>query len=310
MGRRKANLLASAAVLSGLLVPAMARGQQPPLPARCEAHLRTSSKPAIGLSIDALRLNSAELPDGMSQEQFVEAIETSAGSGDAGWLDRVWDAARDVWRDRGYFQIVINVKILSESVVANVRHVSLRIHADPGPQYRIADVRMLDVNPGSKLVFPNQTLRDLIPLRPGELVNVEKADEGVEAIRRLYASHGYLDLQITPNFQMDNHDDRISLFVMLDQGDQYRVGKIVALGFGPAGKKMLNSKIKPGDVFDWNVVRNFYARFSWLMPPDASVRDDQIDWNPKTSRVNLVLDFRACPKQAAQHSSSGSAAGD
>jgi outer membrane translocation and assembly module TamA len=306
MGRWKRNWLATAAVLCGLLVAAFARGQAPKIPARCLSRPPSEPKPRMEISIDTLELKGAELPEGVNQAQFVDAVQESANSGGK-WLEKVGNAARDVWRDHGYFQTVVNVQTLANSVDGDVRHVGLRIHVDPGPQYRIAEVRMMDVNPGGKLAFPNETLRDLIPLRPGELVDVEKAGQGIEAIQKLYASHGYIDMTATPDFRMNNQKDQISLFVMLDQGDQYRVGKVVALGFGPTGQKALRSEIKPGEIFDWNLVRDFYARYSWLMPPGASVHDDQIHRDAKTGTVNLLLDFRSCPKQTAPHTTGVSA---
>jgi len=202
---------------------------------------------------------------------------------------------------------VVDVQPLEDRVQGGVRHVSLRIRIDTGPQYRIAEVRILNVNPGGKLVFPSERLRHLIPLGPGDIVNVEKAGQGVEAIDQLYASRGYIDLQATPDFQIDGQQNRISLFVMLDQGQQYRVGKIVALGFGPAGLSMLKSKIKSGDIFDWNAVRDFYSGYQWLMPARASVSDDRVTKNAKTGTVDLLLDFRACPKPAGPLSPAESA---
>lgn len=295
MGRRRVIWAATAAGLFGLFVPAIARAQEPPLPARCLP--RAQPKPAMLLSIDTLELKGAELPEGVGQEQFVNTIQESGGSGDPGWLDRVWNASRDVWKDRGYFQAVVNVQTLANTVIGDVRHVRLRIHVDPGPQYRIAEVRMLDINPSGKLIFPNQTLRNLVPLHPGQLVSATKAREGAKAIEQLYASRGYIDMMATPDFQIDDRQFQASLFMMLDQGHQYRVGKIVALGFGPTGQKILSSKIKSGSIFDMNVVRDFYKRFSWLMPPGASVSDDHIRPDAKTDTVNLLLDFRACPKK-------------
>jgi outer membrane translocation and assembly module TamA len=298
MGRRRGISVALAAAICGLAVPLAARAQAPPLPARCQAPSQAVKPPALELFIDQLVLTGADLPANESPDQFVAMLEQSAGSGTSGWLGRVWDAARTAWQDRGYFQAVVNVRTLTERVEDGVRHVRLRIRIDPGPLYRIEEVRVLDVNPGGKLVFSNERLRDLIPLRPGEAVDVGKAEAGVEAIRNLYASHGYIDLQATPSFQIQDGPDLISLFVMLDQGEQYRVGKIDVLGFGATGQSLLKAKIKPGDVFDWNVVKDFYSGNQWLMPPGASVSDDRIDREAKTHTVNLLLDFRACPKPA------------
>lgn len=298
MGRRRGIALASAAVLCGLLASTAARAQQLRVPARCQPRPKPKPKPGIKLSIDRLQLEGASLPYNENQAQFIATLEQGAGSGGAGWLDRVWNAARSDWRDRGYFQTVVGVKTLANSVSSGVRHVSLRIRVDPGPRFRLAEIRVLNVNPGGTLAFPNERLRDLVPLKPGEIVSVQKAKDGVEAIRNLYTSHGYIDLRATPDFQVNSRKDRISLFVMIDQGGQYRVGKIVVLGFGSEGKSILNSKIKSGDVFNWDVVRNFYKGYKWLMPADASVADDRIERNAKTRRVNLVLDFRVCPKPA------------
>ncbi|HVC00173.1 MAG TPA: POTRA domain-containing protein [Candidatus Dormibacteraeota bacterium] len=307
MGRRKGNSLASAAALLGLLLAANVRAQQPPpqpqspqlqtsMPRRCLP--QPQSTPAIKLSIDSLQLQGTGLPDGVSQARFVAMLERRAGTGGSGWLDRVWSAAGDEWQDRGYARTVVNIQTLADSVQGGVRHVSLQVRVDPGPQYRVAEVRMLDVNPGGNLVFARQRLRGLIPLDPGERMNAGKLRQGVSALEKLYLSRGYIDLQVTPDLQIDDRQDTVSVFVMLDPGKLYRVGKIVALGFGAEGISMLKSQIKPGDVYDPNIVRHFYSRYAWLMPAGASVADDQVHRDAKTGTVDLLLDFRACPKPA------------
>lgn len=292
-------MLAAAAGSVILCVPIHAQALR--FPKRCGRHVvKKRSRPVF---LDSVTFPGVSFPLEVSQSQLVALLRKQAQPGGPEWLSRVWDTVRSAWTNDGYFQAVVDVKTRAMSSSTTARHFSVRIQVDPGPRYRVGVVRVLDANPGHKLVFSHQRLRDLMPLHPGQILDAEKVSEGLHAIRHLYETNGYIEVQTSSGFHIDNALDRVSLIVLLHQGRQYRVGRLQILGLDPNLKPLLTSKLSPGAIFNWSEVVNFYQREKPLLLPGLSPSDDQIYRNPKTGKVNVVLDFRACPETPAARSS-------
>lgn len=297
------------ALLSALLVAAAGslllcspiHAQALRFPKRCGKHVVPKHYRPVFL--DSVTFPGVSFPLEVSRSRLVALLRKQAGPGGPKWLPRVWHTVRSAWTNNGYFQAVVDVKTQAGSSTAAARHFSLRIHVDPGPQYRVGVIHVHDANPGQKLVFSHQRLRDLMPLHPGQILDAEKVSEGLHAIRHLYTTHGYIKVRATSGFHVNSARDRVSFFVLLDQGKQYRVGRLQILGLDPNLKPLLTSKLSPGAVFNWSEVVNFYQREKNLLLPGLSPSDDQIYPDPKTHKVDVVLDFRACPEAKSAKSS-------
>ncbi|MDE3135801.1 MAG: hypothetical protein KGL59_04470 [Acidobacteriota bacterium] len=203
---------------------------------------------------------------------------------------------RDAWQDSGYFRAVPTIK--ARATGAGAGHVTLTIHVDPGPRYRLSNIQIQTTDPGGKLVFAEETLRSLIPLNYGETMNAGKIREGLRAIEKYYGTRGYIDMTATPGFHIHAKNDTISIYVFVDQRKQYHVGRMTILGLDPSLESLLKTKLAPGDIFNWDHVLDFYQSQQSVLPPHASPEDDQVYRVPKTDKVDVWLDFRACPAQS------------
>jgi outer membrane protein assembly factor BamA len=71
-------------------------------------------------------------------------------------------------------------------------------------------------------------------------------------IESAYASHGYLDAKISPQPQFDDAAHRVSYYVSIVEGSQYRMGEMIVTGLSLDAEKRLRQVwlIAPGQVFD------------------------------------------------------------
>lgn len=289
-----------AAAAGSLILCGSIHAQALRFPKRCGEHVVAKRHRPVFL--DSVTFPGVSFPLETSRSRLVALLRKRAKPGGPQWLPRVWHTVRSAWTNDGYFQAVVDVKTQAVSSSATARHFSLRISVDPGPQYRVGVVRVLDANPGQKLAFSHQRLRDLMPIHPGQILDAGKVSEGLRAIRHFYATNGYIKAAAVSGFHIDTALDRVSFFVLLDQGKQYRVGRLQILGLDPNLKPLLTSKLSPGAIFNWGEVVNFYRREKLLLLPGLSPSDDQIYPNPKTHKVDVVLDFRACPESSKHNS--------
>jgi outer membrane protein assembly factor BamA len=100
------------------------------------------------------------------------------------------------------------------------------------------------------LVFPPQELRKRFSLSDGDVLDTSKIKEGLDALSRLYQSRGYVDFAATPETITDDKSAMISLIMVLDEGKQFRVGRVEAYNLDPEKEAKLKSLIQPGDIYN------------------------------------------------------------
>lgn len=179
-------------------------------------------------------------------------------------------------QDLGYFKALVDEprfsfpKHVDEKGIADVT-----VTVEPGTQYRLGEIRFEKAT-----VFPSAQLRDLFPLRSGELFSRTGVVKGLENIRKLYETKGYVDLVATPEIISDESRRKIDLVVFVDEGRQFNFGQLLLEGVEPhagAAKELLDSW-KP-------LVGKQYSSLElhqWLLA-------HHVDWKVSPDAVKLVL---------------------
>lgn len=273
------------------------------IPNRCRAHPAppkdsrvTSAKPPHRIvAVDSLHLKGAQASPELGQ-QLVEALQSREFDADSNWPGEITEfMVRETWQRHGYFRVMVKAdyKVLaSDDTHARV---SLTLRVTPGVQYRLSDLQFTPDDPQQRaLVFAPAVLRTLFPLDDGDLFDVSKIREGLEAIKKLYGSLGYVDMVAQPDFEMDDANQRIALNIVIQEGWQFVVEKITFLGLTPEITRRLQLKLKPGHVYDHSLFEDFFVDNRALLPTDASPADVNVTRNIRTATLALLFDFRPC----------------
>jgi hypothetical protein len=88
----------------------------------------------------------------------------------------------------------------------------------------------------------------------------------------------------------------LSLMLVLDQQNQFRIGKVEVLGLDSTTESVLRSKMKSGDVFDDGLLKQFLAENRAALPPDASLEDVSLEKHVRTGIVDMKFNFFTCPQ--------------
>ncbi|HVZ19183.1 MAG TPA: POTRA domain-containing protein [Terriglobales bacterium] len=160
---------------------------------------------------------------------------------------------RDEFQRYGYFKVNVydpTQKEFRERGV--VKRIQLTVNVDEGRRYRLGDIRFKN-----NKVVDVQSLRQAIPMQSGEIFDVEKIRQGFKALQHLYCTQGYINFIPIPNTEIDDEHSLVSMVFDLDEGDQFRVGRIDLDGLEPfpgAGKQILDSwNAHRGEIYtcDW-----------------------------------------------------------
>lgn len=121
------------------------------------------------------------------------------------------------------------------------------VPVDPGPVYHLKEVHWT-----GNATVSEFTLSSDIAWKPGEVADGMKIEAGWDRVREEFAHHGYLDAKVDPVAAFDDRAHTVSYSVAIQEGKQYRFGKMVLTGLSPAAEKKLHAAwpIPPGEIFD------------------------------------------------------------
>jgi outer membrane protein assembly factor BamA len=231
--------------------------------------------------------------------KLVDDLKKHEFDADSKWLDEVAEVAlRGTWQDQGYFKVVAEATARDIGGDALHEHVALTAHVEEGLQYFQGRLDIRSTDPEVPLVFTQEVLRNVYPLREGDLFDADKIRKSLDAYRQLYGPHGYIDFSAEPDFDVNDETQRVSLVLALDQQKQFRIDRLEVDGLDPRTESILRSMIKPGDVFNDDLVKEFFEENKSVLPPDAPLDDLKIEKNVKEGSVSLRFDFFTCPKSA------------
>lgn len=213
------------------------------------------------------------------------------------WLEELQDVGiLGTMQDSGYFKA--KVKVDARLLDGNERRnqYALTLHIEEGSQYRLGNVRFKPADPDKTLLaFSATELRQRVHMRRGDLFSAAKVRSSMEEITKLYATKGYIDMVPEPVVQNDDGRGPIDLLMKIDEGKQYRVGKIEFLGLAESSQNQLKPHLRPGEPFNKALVDELLRWNKSLLPTDASWQDVHLTRNTKEGVVDVRFDFYSCP---------------
>lgn len=263
-----------------------------------KATLKNGSTKKI-VVIDSVEFDGPITLPEQARLNLVDDLKKIEFDADSNWLEEVAAVSlKGTWQDQGYFKVIAEATAKDNGGDALHRHVVLMAHVDEGLQYFQGKLEFRSSDPDMPLVFTTDVLRNLYPLREGDVFEAGKIRASLDAYQQLYAAKGYIDFTAEPVFDEDDANRRISLILVFDQQKQFRIDQVDVDGLDPNTESILRSMIKPGDVFNYDLVKEFLEENKHVLPPDASVDDLKIKKNVKEGTASLRFDFFTCPKSA------------
>jgi hypothetical protein len=224
------------------------------------------------------------------------ASETKAETfvGDA-WVDELREVSlRDGLQNQGYLKPEISTEAKVSSSSPALEHVVVHVRLRAGPRYTLSSIQFRSGDSERHLAFSAEELRTLVPLHEGDLFSAEKVREAMAALRKHYTSDGYIDFVATPETEIDEIHQQIALVMSLQEGPQYRFGNIEILGLDSTLETEFQSKFRPGDVLNFQLIYDFYREHKSELPEEVLPEDTDFHRNIKERTVDALFDFRSC----------------
>jgi outer membrane protein assembly factor BamA len=244
---------------------------------------------------DVIFTNDASLPsdaeDAIAHHLHHQTVQS--GSLDkqlSSAADEATERTRAAYQNIGYFKVQVDGTALSVGLDSSQYDIMIETRSS-GQQYRLGDLNFVNGT-----FFPTLQLRDLFPLRPGEIFSREKIVRGLEELSRLYGSQGFINFSAVPDTAFDDDTGIATLTILVDEGKQFRLRHVDVMGVdrGTKARVLAEFALKPGDVYTseaWERVAK--KLLDLVQKSNHEVLDKQLD--EANGLVDVMLDFRPLP---------------
>jgi outer membrane translocation and assembly module TamA len=216
----------------------------PTRPATGKTREASESEPRQNIIIDDVIFAGPTPPDPQTAQRAIDEIKHHDSSRVPEWLDEILEISiRGAWQEDGYFKVMATGESQIVSDDTKTQHVVLTIHVDAGRPYWLGNVAFRSSDPDEPLAFSVGELRPLLSLQEGDVFNVVKIRESLDAMKRRYGENGYIDFVATPVTEVDDTTQRISLIFEFDQTKQFRIDALEMHGLDPSREAALTSKL-------------------------------------------------------------------
>ncbi|MGA8153964.1 MAG: POTRA domain-containing protein [Terriglobales bacterium] len=193
-----------------------------------------------------------------------------------------------IYREHGYLKAVVGDP--EPTVVQNDAHdtsVDVRVPVDSGRQYKLATIKIS----GNK-AFPEDALHSAFHLQTGEVANAIELEKGLENIRQLYGTRGYMGASVKAEAQIEDAQSTVAYVVSVVEGDVYKMGEVEIRGLDSKTTAGLQTDwtLRTGDIYDASYVGRFVEQaYKKLGDWHVSVHES-LDPHDKTVDVTVRFD--------------------
>ncbi len=250
------------------------------------------SKPIV-LSPGEIRDLTRTLQSQSHQFSLATESEKFAGNADA--------LIQRAYQDQGYFLAKATSEVIPLKSNSGPPQVDLFVSVLEGHQFRLLELRWKNTTR-----FSEQQLLDLTPIHPGEIFSRSKIAKGLDGVRKLYQSHGYINFTSVPNVEFDEVQHRIALEIVVDEGGAFHWGDLHVGGMSEGDKRELlrGWEALRGQVYRSNpnhVLDTFFTRY--FRPLRRGVTpSDYARWkiDQRAGAVNVYLSLESNPSLLKQ----------
>jgi outer membrane protein insertion porin family len=152
---------------------------------------------------------------------------------------------RNFYRGEGYLDAQVGRRI---DISPNERDAVVTFLVNEGRRYTVRDLRFEGLG-----VFPEQQLRQAIPLKTSAVFSQQKVEDSIEILRNLYGKLGFIDTEVRIERLFIEDSTEVDLLVSIHEGSSATVGKVIVRGNEVSKSKVVLRGVRglePGQPFD------------------------------------------------------------
>ncbi|HMK30207.1 MAG TPA: outer membrane protein assembly factor BamA [Terriglobales bacterium] len=236
-------------------------------------------------------------PIGIPHSIFLEDLFSRTY--DASKLEEDAERVRDAYQQKGYFKALVQepktqIRDTSGFHIPLIQKgggkvVDITMPVEEGERYHLGTITFS----GNKAVTNIAALRRLIPMKDGDIFNVELMRKGIKNLRDAYGELGYINFTPVPDTSIDDEKKLINLKFDLDEGKQYFVRRIEFKGNTTTRDKVIRRELalEEGNVYNSKLWEFSLLRLNQLgyFEPLKVEQDSDIKQDNQNGTVDITL---------------------
>lgn len=109
------------------------------------------------------------------------------------WSEELANEIRGSLQDAGFYNSAVTIETQTVTRDFSGMHVAVTAHVVTGGVYTISAVKFENADSDEAFVFPEETLRSLIPIQDGEIYRTDQIRQGLDQLKNLHGSQGYIN---------------------------------------------------------------------------------------------------------------------
>jgi len=126
---------------------------------------------------------------------------------------------RAFYRDRGYADF--SIESTQVTISTDRQRINITVNLDEGQQYTVGDIEL-----AGDLIYPRETLRELVAVDAGAIYNQRNITRSVEAIQEKLGERGYAFARVNPIPELREADRVVDLTLFVDPAERVYVRRI------------------------------------------------------------------------------------
>jgi len=207
-------------------------------------------------------------------------------------VEEALERVRAGWQNRGYFKVQVSGEGKALKKNGTDIQIALFVHVDENIQYRLGRITFKN----NRAITKSAALRDLFPIKDGDIFSREKIAKGLENLRKVYGEYGYINYTGVPSTTFDDEKKLVYLEIDVDEGKQFYVSSIEVVGVDTAAQPNILRDFPAGQIYNSRLFDLFLKRHSAVFPfPSNDPWHVKKRLDERAATVSITLDARPCP---------------
>lgn len=232
-------------------------------------------------------LGTRRLPS-QAQAQIIAGIEQR--NYDCTLESAIAERVRDDLQQFGFYLAQVEQPAITEmNSDGTYREVAVVVRVNEGYQYRLGHLLLVNYS-----AFSADQLRAQIPIAPGDLFSTSKIRQGLDNLRKLYGTRGYLSFSVLPEMEVDRDYRVVNVKFNFYEGPQFRVSSFGIVGLEPDLAQTLAAawEMPPGSIYSTTRLDHFFVVHRNELPAGSSPEQNSlISLHDLEHTVDVRLEF-------------------
>ncbi|MBS1185130.1 MAG: surface antigen [Proteobacteria bacterium] len=196
------------------------------------------------------------------------------------------ESLRSFYLNRGYLEF--NVDSTQVSISPDKQGIFITVNVTEGPQYKVSDVKL-----AGQMLVPEDELKSLITIKPGEVFARDRLTETTKKIGDRLGNDGYAFANVNAVPELDKDKGTVAFTLFIDPGRRVYVNRVNVAGNTKTRDEVVRREIRQmeGAYYDAEKINRSRDRLNRLgffnevniETPGVSGTTDQVDVNVSVS---------------------------